>query len=263
MNIIESHRLGLIEQLESEAVALAGRARDGAQRAVVYHHVADLLGLAHGYALLSAHGALAIDPAVARIEQTARRAIWRLKREQRAALAQRIAAFGVTLRLLDAERCAGLLMAYRLVATPTLAVEAEARLSSDMVTALGAAQSVRGQADADARRALFEAHQRWAEDLIGERIDQAVAALDWPLAGRALDDAVEALRIPSSSYERADRRGLKRSEAWLRRSKQLPELFATNPAQAFFQLQRQTAERRRRAAEGDDLSADGAVRLAA
>ena len=69
MNIIESHRLGLIEQLESEAVALAGRGRDAAQRAVVCHHVADMLGLAHGYALLAAHGALAIDEAVGRLEQ--------------------------------------------------------------------------------------------------------------------------------------------------------------------------------------------------
>ena len=263
MDIIESHRLGLIEQLESEAVALAGRGRDGAQRAVVCHHVADLLGLAHGYALLAAHGALAIDGSVARIERRARRAVWRLKHDARAALAGRIALFGDTLRELDAERCAGLLMAYRLVATPSLGAEAAERLDGDLFEALGAAQSVRGQADANARRALFVAHQRWAEALVGERVDEAIEALAWPLPGRVLGAAIEALRIPLGAFERADRGGLKRVEARLRRSKRLPELFAANPAQAFFQLQRQTAERRRRAAEGDDLSADGAVRLAA
>ncbi len=263
MDIIESHRHGLIEQLESEACALAGRGRDAAQRAVVYHHVADMLGMAHGYALLAAHGALAIDAAVAGIERRARRAMWRLSREERAALAGRIAAFGETLRELDAERCAGLLMAYRLVATPSLRAEAATRLDRDMLAALSDAQSARGQADAAARRALFVAHQQWAETLIGARIDQAVVAIEWPLSGRALIGAIDVLRIPIAAYERAERVGLKRIEARLRRSKQLPEPFAANPAQAFFQLQRQTAERRRRAAAGDDLSSDDAVRLAA
>ena len=54
-----------------------------------------------------------------------------------------------------------------------------------------------------------------------------------------------------------------RDRATAAASERLPEPFAANPAQAFFQLQRQTAERRRRAAEGEDLSADDAVRLAA
>lgn len=263
MDIIESHRLGLIEQLESEAVALAGRGRDAAQRAVVYHHVADLLGLTHGYALLAAHGALAIDEAVARIKRRARRAYWSLKRAERAELAVRIAAFGATLRELDAERCSGLLMTYRLVATPSLSVEAATRIEPDLVAALREAESARGQADATARRALFAAHERWAEALIGARIDQAVATLDWPLSGRMLCAATRALRIPLRAYERAERGGLAGVEVRLRRSKRLPEIFAANPAQAFFQLQRQTADRRRRAAEGDDLSADDAVRLAA
>lgn len=263
MDIIESHRLGLIEQLESEAVALAGRGRDSAQRALVYHHVADLLGLAHGYALLAAHGALGIDTAVARIERRAKRAYWRLTRDQRAALVERIATFGASLRAFDAERCAGLLMAYRLVATPSLGEEAAKRLDRDLFAALCEAQSTRCQADADARRALFVAHQQWAETLFGERIEQAVAALDWPLSIRALRAAIAALRIPLVVYERAERGGLGRIERRLRRSKLLPAMFAANPAQAFFQLQRQTAERRRRAADGDDLSADGAVRLAA
>ena len=263
MDIIESHRLGLIEQLESEAVALAGGGRDAGQRAVVCHHVADLLGLAHGYALLAARGALAIDEMVARMERQARRACWRLKRDERGALAERIADFGAVLRELDAERCAGLLMIYRLVATPSLEGEAPSRLNPDLLAGLRAAQSTRGQADGAARRALFLAHQHWADVLIAERLDQAVAKLDWPLARTGLDGAIDALRIPLQAYEHAERGGLSRLERHLRRSKRLPANFAANPAQAFFKLQRQTAERRRRAAEGDDLSADDAVRLAA
>lgn len=263
MDIIESHRLGLVEQLASEAAALAGKARDSAQRTVVYHHVADMLGLAHGYALLAAHSALAIDSAVARIERRARLATWRLPHERRAALARRIAAFGATLHVLDAERCAGLLMAYRLVATPSLSGVAADRLEPDLLAALREAQSRRGQADGNARLALFEAHQRWAGKLFGERIEVAVAALDWPLSRRTLRGAIEALLIPTAAYERAERRGLARLERGLRRSKRLPSIFAANPAQAFFELQRQIAERRRHLAEGGDLSAEEAVRLAA
>jgi len=262
MDIIESHRLGLIEQLESEAVALAGRGRDSAQRAVVYHHVADMLGLAHGYALLAAHGALAIDAAMMRMEAQARRALWRLTRAERAALAGRVAAFGATLRAFDAERCAGVLLAYRLVATPSLDAEAAKRLDPDLLVALRDAQSLRGQADAAARHTLFLAHQRWAEAVFGERIEQAIAALDWRLGARVLREAIEALRIPVKLYERADRRGLARIGRRLRRARGLPETFAANPAQAFFKLQRDVAGRRR-GLDVDDLSPDDAVRLAA
>ena len=264
MDIIASHQSGMVEQLEAEAQALSGRGRDSGQRALVYHHVADMLGLAHGYALLAAHGALGIDAAELRMERRARRAWWRLPRPARAALAERIAGFGETLRLLDAQRCAGVLMAYRLAAAPALGGEAGQRLDHDLLAALRAAQLARGECDVRARRALFDAHQRWAEAQFGERIDQAVAALDWPLAARDVKKAVAAVRIAVRAYERAERSGLKRVERRLRGSKLLPPLFAANPAQAFFRLQRQVAERRRRAAEGDDgehLSPDDAVRM--
>ena len=192
-----------------------------------------------------------------------RGAPWRVTGEERAALAGRVAGFGATLRELDAERCAGLLMAYRLVATPSLGTEAVKRLDPELLAALRDAQSARGQAEASARRALFLAHQRWAEALIGGALDQAIGALDWPLSERALRGAIEALRIPLGAFERAERRGLARIGGRLRGSKRLPKMFAANPAQAFFQLQRQIAERRRRVAGGEDLSADDAVRLAA
>ena len=265
MNIIASHQSGLVEQLDAEALALAGRGRDSAQRALVYHHVANMLGRAHGFALLAAHGALGIDAAVAQLERAARRAWWRLKRAERAALAERVAAFGDMLRALDAERCRGVLMAYRLAATPGLGGEAARRLDPDLLAALRGAQSARGQADARARRALFDAHQRWAEELFGERLEQAMADLAWPLAPRLLREAVAAVRIPARAFDRAERSGLARIERRLRASKALPPLFAANPAQAFFQLQRHVAERRRRAADGDvgdHLPADEAVRVA-
>ena len=265
MNIIVSHQSGLVEQLDAEALALAGRGRDSAQRALVYHHVADMLGLAHGFALLAAHGALGIDAAVARIERIVRRSWWRLKRAQRAALAERVIVFGDRLRRLDAERCSGVLMAYRLAATPGLGGEAARRLDPDLLAALRAAQSARGQADARARRALFDAHQRWADELFGDRLEQAVAELAWPLNPRLLRDAIATMRIADRDYDRAERRGVSRIERRLRASKLLPDLFAANPAQAFFQLQRHVADRRRREADGEvgnHMPADEAVRVA-
>ena len=48
MDIIAAHRQGLIEQLDDEVAALAGRGRDHAQRAVVLHHLYD-----HGAAAMS------------------------------------------------------------------------------------------------------------------------------------------------------------------------------------------------------------------
>jgi hypothetical protein len=263
MDIIASHQQGLIEQLEAEAVALAGRGRDSAQRAVVCHHVADMLGLSHGYALLAAHGALDIDPAIAAMERAARRSWWGLTREQRHVLGERIAVFREVLRQLDGERCAGLLMAYRLVATPGLGGEAAKRLEERLRVALAKVVAARGEADYAARRALFDAHLQWAEDVLGERLDGAIADLAWPLAPRLIERAVAAVRISVRDYERGARRNFVRSEQRLRAAPSLPASFAANPAQAFFALQRQIAERRRRAVDVDDLSPDEAVRLVA
>jgi hypothetical protein len=263
MDIIASHQGGLIEQLEAEATALAGRACDSVQRAITCHHVADMLGLAHGYALLAAEASLALDEALARLERQAGRWRWSVSRTARAELVERARVFAAAARRIDGERCAGVLMAYRLVATPGLGGEAKRRLDSEMLASLQAVQSTRGETDRDARRALFDAHARWAEKMFGAAVDEAVAALGWPHGPKAVRAVVAALLIPAAQLERAERRGLWRVEARLRKSKRMPEGFAANPAQAFFKLQRQIIERRRRGADVDQFSPDEAVKLAA
>ncbi|MCY7340156.1 MAG: hypothetical protein LH465_09460 [Sphingomonas bacterium] len=263
MDIIESHQHGLVEQLEIEATSLAGRGRDSPQRAVVYHHLADSLGLANVYALLAAHGALSIDPATAGLQRAVQRSWWRLKRERRAALQERVTRFGEALRALDRQRCAAALLTYRMVATPGLSEQAQRQLDPEITAAYAACRSRRGGANADARRRLFVAQQSWAEALLGDALEQAIVELDWPLDARAVRRAIMTLRIPVSAYHRAEQRGLVHCERRLRRSKAMPELFAANPAQAFFALQRQMAERRRAAAEFTEFSPDEAVRLAA
>ena len=263
MDIIASHQSGLVEQLEAEAAALAGRPRDAVQRAIICHHVADMVGLSHGYALLAAHASFGIDAAMARLERRARRWHMRSSRAERAALGQRVASFGDALRRLDAERCVGVLMAYRLVATPGLGGEAERRLDPELLDCLRAVQAKREQASGDLRRELFIAHRRWAEEAFGGRLSEAVAALDWPFSPAAVRAAMAAVLIPARDYERAERRGLARLAARLRRSRRLSQEFSANPAQAFFNLQREVVERRRRDADGDHWSPDEAVKLAA
>ena len=263
MDIIASHQSGLVEQLEAEAAALAGRPRDAVQRAIVCHHVADMVGLSHGYALLAARASLGIDDAVARMDRRARRWQWRSGRAERAALGQRVAVFGETLRRLDAERCVGVLMAYRLVATPGLGGEAERRLDPELLASLRAVQAGREQASGELRRDLFMAHRHWAEEAFGARLSDAGAALQWPFGPAAVRAAMAAVLIPARDYDRAERRGLTRIAARLRRAKRMPQGFAANPAQAFFNLQREVVERRRRNADGDRWSPDEAVMLAA
>jgi hypothetical protein len=263
MDIIASHRIGLVEQIATESAALAGGQRDAVQRAIICHHVADLLGQAHGYALLAAEAALAIDGAVARLARAARRWHPRRSRAARLALGERVAAFGATLRDLDAERCADMLMAYRLVATPGLSDEAARRLEPGMLVALGAALAARGEADAALRRALFTAHRDWAEARFGPRLADAIAVLDWPGPRSLLDAATGQLLIGQARFERAERRGLARVARRLRASKLFPAAFAANPAQVFFALQRQIVERRRRAADRDPAATEDMVRLAA
>lgn len=263
MDIIASHQSGLVEQLQAEAIGLAGFRRDSVQRAIVCHHVADMLGASHGYALLAASGGLEIDPALTRMEAVARRWRWGSSASERAALGERVVAFADTVRALDAERCAALLMAYRLVATPGLSGHAERRLDADLLAALKDALARRDKSDADSRRALFVAHHVWAESQFGQRVTDAVAQLEWPASAAPLRTVVDALRIPLASFERAERRGLERLERQLRNSRLFPPGFAANPAQAFFTLQRQLAERRRASAADDHWPVDEAVSLAA
>lgn len=265
MDIIASHQHGLFEILEAEAHGLAGRPSDSAQRAVVYHHLADMLAMGHAYALMAAQGVLGIEQAVEAMRRSVRRSWWRLSGSERAAQAERVEIFAATLRAVDTRRCAGALLAYRLVATPGLAGEAQRRLEPEMVAAFGACRSARGRAGREDRRALFVAHQQWSEELFGAELDAAVVALDWRCGAAALRRAIGSVRITLAAYERAEGRGLARVEQAIRGDKALPATFASNPAQAFYAIQRHLAERRRKSAAegGEAFPADEAVRFAA
>ena len=69
MDIIAAHRDGLIEQLDLEVAALAGRSGDYAQRAVVLHHLFDHSRGNHLWALAEARRTLRIASGLARLRR--------------------------------------------------------------------------------------------------------------------------------------------------------------------------------------------------
>ena len=153
-----------------------------------------------------------------------------------------------------------------MAATPGLSGEAAQRIDAELLATLAEVQRAGRRTSEQrgaVRRRLFVAHAAWIEQVMAGRLDAAVVALDWPLGDSAMRAAIAALRIPVAAYDQAERRGVKRTETVLRKAKILPAPFATNPAQAFFALQRLVAERRRQAADGDHLSPDDAVSMAA
>jgi hypothetical protein len=220
----------LAAQLAEEAHGLAGRARDHVQRAIVAHHLFDHSGGRHAYALLAAEGALALESALDAMRTAAKRARWRLRGARRAAVMERIEAFGAALAAIDAARCEAMWIAYRAAQHEGTAALVPA--------ALGALRD----ADADA---MFAAHQAWAEAEWGLDIEAALAALDWPLDAKPVAAAVRSLRIPAERFAKARKKGLRKVEATLVADPRFPPKFAANPAHHYYVLQRHMAERRR------------------
>ncbi len=241
MDIIASHQWGLIEQLQEEASALAGRRQDAVQRAIAYHHLYQHSDGANGHALLAAAGALKLDETIGRMARQARWRGWRLGGEARAALLGRVAEFGETLRALDARRCESLVLAYRLAVTPGLGGEARRRLAPGLLAGFTGGRS------GAARRTLFLAQQALVEDGIGVELEQAIVTLGWPLAPRAVAKAITTLRVPLSAFDRAEARGWGRVEAGFSASAALPPRYAANPGRHYYALQRALLDKQRKA----------------
>ena len=87
MDIIAAHQQGLIEKLAEEAAALAGRAKDFGQRAVVLHHLYDHSRGHHQWALAEARRELHIAAAIETLRRKLRQWGWLAARRERARLA--------------------------------------------------------------------------------------------------------------------------------------------------------------------------------
>ena len=236
MDIIASHRIGLVERHRHEAEALAGRDRDLVQRAIVYHHLYDHSAGRHGFALLCASGALELDSRLDRLAKSARRSRWRLGRAGRDALVERVAAFSTALRRIDRERCQAMLFNYRLALAPSLRREAADLMPQDLLAALREGSA----------RALCVAQWSWADEHWGAAIEAAMADLAWPLRRKAVAAALAALLPTRADFDRAGRSGWEAVERRITGAPALPYGFAGNPARHYYALQRALADRRRR-----------------
>jgi hypothetical protein len=264
MDIIASHQQGLIEQLDAEVEALAGRPGDHAQRAIVLHHLYEHSNGGHVWALAEARRSLRIASALTRLERRLSRWPWTVRN----AAAARLALIDLSDALGEAarRRMVGAYRAYRLSATEALRGEAEAILPPALLQALDECHSARRESfpiGAQAVSKLAEESQCLAEDQAdSERLETVWAAVEASGLGRS---AIRLLgdRALARFSARDERKGRDHVEQLLRADPLLPASFRANPAQHFYALQRLLTERRRQQwRELCDVEAD-AVALAA
>lgn len=246
MDIIAAHQQGLIEQLEEEVGALAGRPRDHGQRAVVLHHLFDHSRGAHGWALAEARRELRIARALAALAHRLNRWGWMISRRERARDALSILAEAVGKA--SAARTAAGYRAYRLGATPALRGEAEAQLPLELLAALEQCHAARRSGEAFSGEALDELAEQ-SEAFAMQAVNEEELASAWQaIEATGLRRAARRLlseKALARSMARDRKRGWHKVEAALRADPMQPASFRANPAQHFYALQHAMAERRR------------------
>lgn len=245
MDIIAAHQQGLIEKLEEEVAALAGRPRDHGQRAVVLHHLYDHSRGGNVWALAEASRELRIARGIAALEKRLDRWRWLTagREEAKTALACLASAFGDSSR----RRCANAYLAYRLSATPALRGEAELRLPSELLAALDQchlARRLREPLSVEAVALLEAQCDVHAFELTDSEMQRAWAAIDSTGIKRAAHRLLGTKAL-DRARARDRKRGWVKVDGELRRESLLPASFRANPAQHFYALQLAIAERRR------------------
>lgn len=246
MDIIAAHQQGLIEQLDAEVDALAGRPRDHVQRAIVLHHLYEHSKGSHIWALGEARRSLRIASSLAALERWIVRWQWTLRDPARA----RDALDGLAEALGEAARArtSAAYLAYRLSATKALRGEAEVRLPSPLLRALDECHSARRENAAIASEACILMAER-TEEFAAAAVDgQPVEAAWAAVSATAIGGKAQSL-LGEEALERFtardERKGCARVERQLRNDPALPASFRANPAQQFYALQNALSERRR------------------
>ncbi len=245
MDIIAAHRQGLIEQLEIEVDALAGRPRDYAQRAVVLHHLYHHSRDQFVWALAEARRWLHVAAGLARLDRRLSHWGWTLRERERARAALDL--LGAALGEESRARTIAAYRAYRMSATKPLRSEVEAFLPPALLNALDQCHRCRRAAEGvptPVAASLFEAMEAMAE----AAVDHDALAEAWSsIEATALNRVAKRLLGASALARRQardERRGWARIECELRRDAILPDSFRANPAQHFYALQLALAERR-------------------
>jgi hypothetical protein len=245
MDIIAAHQHGLIEQLDEEVTALAGRPRDHGQRAVVLHHLYDHARGAHGWALGEARRGLLIAARLEALGKRIERWGWLSggRDEARAALDLLSEALGEDAR----RRAAAAYRAYRLSATTALRSEAEAAIPPALLTCLDRCHAARRSGETlsiERQLELAEESDRFVE----ESVDQGAVDLAWYAVEKtSLKRAAKRLlgdKALKRARSRDERRGWASVEQEVRGHPSLPASFRANPAQHFYALQRMLQNRR-------------------
>jgi hypothetical protein len=246
MDVIAAHQQGLIEQLEEEVEAIAGRPRDHGQRAMVLHHLFDHSRGAHEWALAEGMRELRIARGLDALARKLDRWGWLFSRREEAKAA--LAGFANALGEVSRARCAAAYLAYRLSATPALRGEAEQRLDPLLLEAIDQCHAARrSREDVSCETVSSLAERSRAHALAAAEAESLSAS--WSAIGATwIGRAAERL-LGSKALERAEarerKRGWSRVERQLRNDPRLPASFRANPAQHFYALQLSLAERRR------------------
>ena len=264
MDIIAAHQQGLIEQLDAEVEALAGRPGDHVQRAIVLHHLYEHSKGGHLWALAEARRTLRIAHGLARLEKRLARWHWTIRNPNGARLA--LEGFTQALGETGTTRTIAAYRAYRLSATKALRSEAEASLPSSLLQGLDGCHTAR-RADVvmtvEAVSAMAEESRRFAEAATDhEKLQTAWGTIQASGLGRS---ARRLLGDKALAHCEAgdERKGCARVERQLRADLLLPASFRANPAQHFYALQNALAERRRKQWREAADRESGAVALAA
>jgi hypothetical protein len=246
MDIIAAHQQGLIEQMDGEAAALAGRRRDHSQRAVVLHHLYDHSGGGHAWALAEARRAMQILSGLAVLQR--RLGHWGWRQASRDQACEALGCLAEALGEAGRARTAAAYRAYRLSTTKALRAEAGRSLPPALLAVLNQCQAARREKvdfAPEARLVLFEESERLAAAAVDRvMVDAAWAAIDQTGLRRAARRLLSDQALVRASA-RDKRRGWPKVERELRNDPVLPASFRANPAQHFYALQHMLQERRR------------------
>jgi hypothetical protein len=248
------------QRIHQEATVLAGALGDLGQRATVYHHLYEDSGGRSVFPLIAAHGALwgAGYFALGLRVGTLLSAQFLLSPAVRRDKLRQLHAFADAFREINRRVCIEAYSAYHFSKLHGLVPGAERHVQPRLLAALNRchrAQALHEPLPRPARRELFEAFFLWEQEVIvGPAVEQALAALDWPLIRRVAlrprirfayfassrdmqfaDFASTAERIEKGmrAYELAEQAGLPRAEAALRRYEVLPRAFFQGSAVHF------------------------------
>ena len=195
---------GLIEQLDEEVAALAGRGRDHGQRAMVLHHLYDHSRGGHVWALAEARRALRTAAGLAALRRRIDRWGWIGRQPRSGAGGARAICRGHGRG--GRARAAAAYRAYRLSATPALRDDAEAELAARPA---GRSSTIATPPDGPGRACRRKLGSHWPMKasvwprprLMARQLGRAWAAIDATGLRRAAGDCLATRRLPRRGSE--------------------------------------------------------------